>query len=159
MGIHEDIIASDPILKRVFLSPAVLVPLPGNFQTVNRRYHKEWLPHLAELGCQRGRLAEAVLLFFKAKTAPAAEAQQFRIRDAWQKMREHAEGYSMEMMPADGCEHVVLFAHDAFGEYFNIDEGKRFAVWRRYARSAPPFRRRLSRFRRSAYRPPIRATA
>lgn len=115
MALHEDILATQPLLMRAFLDERRLAPKLGHESTVN-------------MALQDMALLKAA--FFKAKAVEPLETIAARIVRYYVTARRHSEGHFMDNLARlanDGCEHVVLFAHDHDDAVFQVDYRARTA--------------------------------
>lgn len=131
MALTEDVIFTDPVLQRIFFDERRFAP---------RATHEAAVTNLEY------DITDAKVKFLKEKRLEILESLQMRMRQRWFDIRTLCDGYLMKLPGGhdDGCEHVTVFAHDNLDPCFSIDARKRYALWRRYAQTAPP--RGLNRF-------------
>ena len=135
MDLCTDLMFTDPVLQRVFLDGRQFAPRHGHDAIVN----------IADYEITRLKL-----LLLKATSVEFAERVQYRIRRQYFLMRRHCDGYFVRL-PAghcDGCQHVLMFAHDDTDAFFNVDYQARSAYRHRHrARPGVPTRHRPRRTR------------
>jgi hypothetical protein len=132
-------LAADPILRKVFLSPRVMAPKAGTF------WHRGALvTYRAELNCQRAYLDQLQVAFHRASTFQQIDRLRLGIRAVWLWMRYCSEGYYLQL-PDDGCEHVVMFSDGDPDEIFAADGRALASLRHRYAKTAAAERRRHRR--------------
>jgi hypothetical protein len=127
MALVEDVIFSDPVLKRIFFDDRWFAARSAYAQS-----------QVAGLDMA---ISEDKVEFQKASTPAQAEYWQRKMRGKWFDIRKLCDGYHIKFPIAgfdDGCEHVELFAHDADSDAFAVDMRARAAYWFKYAQRRAP---------------------
>ena len=139
MSMTEDVIFSDPVLRRIFFD--------------GRRFAPQSESKTATVNLHLWAITEKKRFFLKTKNIETAERLQLGMRAHWLALREFCDGYFIDIPVGDGCEHVVEFAHDRLDQCFAIDFRARSACWHRYGRrTAPPWRTVAARLGRRSSR-------
>ena len=142
MALIEDVIFSDPVLQRIFFD--------------QRRFAPKSDLKAGKIAGLDMAISEDKVKFQKATEPALAEYWQRTMRSRWFVIRSLADGYFIRlpsMIPDDGCEHVVEFAHENRDKCFQVDFKARAAFWQRYAQRWPPDWRRARRRSRGRRRP------
>ena len=155
VSLHEDLIFSDPVLQRVFFDARRFAPTPGKeadvYQLLSRIAEREVAFHKARTieGLERLTLGEMIRVKYRPTVGDEADddkpCPKFRyirragMREMYFQVRALCDGYYFDQLTlaGDGCQHVLMFAHEKFDPVFRPQYSARFHLWQKYARRRP----------------------